>query len=152
VTHPEFLLDLNVILDFFQNRAPHAEHAERLFAAARELRVSLWITGDAPSTLCYVLEEQFRQNRESRPSLKAQGIISRLLDKVSVAPVTKTSLERALGFGMEDYEDAIQAAAAVEAGVGTLVTRDASGYRDLPLDLLAVLTPLESLGLLGVWS
>jgi hypothetical protein len=69
-----------------------------------------------------------------------------------VAPVTKASLERALGFGMEDYEDAIQAASAVEAGVGTLVTRDGSGYRDLPPDLLAVLTPLEALGLLGAWS
>ena len=151
MTGPQCLLDLNVILDFFQDRAPHAEHAERLFAAAQERRVSLWISGDAPSTLCYVLEKQFRQHRENKPNLKAQGIIRRLLDKVSVAPVTKSALERAISFGMEDYEDAIQASAAVEAGVGTLVTRDLSGYRDLPPELLAVLSPLEALGLLGAY-
>jgi predicted nucleic acid-binding protein len=151
MTVPRCLLDLNIILDFFQDRAPHAEHAEQLFAAAQEQRVSLWISGDAPSTLCYVLEKQFRQQRENKPHLKAQGIIRRLLDQVSVAPVTKSSLERAISFGMEDYEDAIQASAAVEAGVGTLVTRDLSGYRDLPPDLLAVLSPLEALGLLGAY-
>jgi len=151
MTAPQVLLDLNVILDFFQDRAPHAEAAERLFAAAREQRLSLWISGDAPSTLCYVLEKQFRQRRESKPHLKAQGIIRRLLDHVSVAPVTKGSLERAISFGMEDYEDAIQAAAALEAGVGTLVTRDLPGYRDLPPGLLAVLSPLEALGLLGAF-
>ena len=151
MTIPQYLLDLNVILDFFQDRMPHADHAERLFTEARAGRVSLWISGDAPSTLCYVLEKQARQRRESKPHLKAQDIIRRLLDKVSVAPVTKNILEQAISFGMKDYEDAIQAAAAVEAGLGTLVTRDASGYRDLPHDLLAVLSPLEALGLLGAY-
>ena len=64
--------------------------------------------------------------------------------------MTKAALERALDFHMKDYEDAIQAACAIEAKVGTLVTRDRTGYRDLPPDLLAVLTPAEAMARLGV--
>jgi len=149
VRAPGFLLDLNVILDFLQDRQPHAQHARSLFAAAQDGRVSLWISGDAPSTLFYVLERQLRQEKVKNPSLEEQGHIRKLLKHVAVAPVTKAGLERATGFGMEDYEDAIQAACAVEAGLGTLVTRDGSGYRDLPRDLLAVLAPLEALARLG---
>jgi len=149
VSAPDFLLDLNVVLDFLQDRPPHAQHAGRLFAAARGALVSLWVSGDAPSTLFYVLERQFRQERVKGASPRAQGCIRDLLKHVSVAPVTKAGLERAIGFGMEDYEDAIQAACAVEAGVGTLVTRDGKGCRDLPAGLLAILTPLEALARVG---
>jgi predicted nucleic acid-binding protein len=142
---PAILLDLNVILDFLQGREPHARHADLLFSAAAQSRVSLWITGDAPSTLFYVLERQFRQDREPRPSLRAQELIRTLLARISVAPVTKEALQRALDWCMEDYEDAIQAACALDSGVGWIVTRDGAGYRDLPPNLLAVLSPAEAL-------
>lgn len=149
---PGLLLDLNVILDFLQDRQPHARHADLLFSAGAGSRVALWVSGDAPSTLFHVLERQFRQDREPRPSLRAQELIRTLLTRVSVAPVTKEALQRAIDWGMEDFEDAIQAACALEAGVGWVVTRDGAGYRDLPPNMLAVMSPAEALAHLDVRS
>lgn len=126
---PGLLLDLNVILDFLQDRQPHARHADLLFSAGARSRVSLWISGDAPSTLFYVVERKFRQDREPRPSLRAQELIRTLLARVSVAPVTKEALERAIDWGMEDYEDAIQAACALEVGVGWIDRTHRQLYR-----------------------
>jgi hypothetical protein len=71
-----------------------------------------------------------------------------LLAHVSVAPVSKAALERAIDWGMADYEDAIQAACALEAGLGVLVTRDGSGFQDLPPGLLTILSPRETLAAL----
>jgi len=145
---PDYLLDLNVILDYFQDRLPHAQHAEALFLAEQSGRVRLWVSGDALSTLFYLLEREFRQRRQPAPSALAQSKLQGLLKRVRVAPITGPVLDAAFGFGMEDFEDAIQAAAAMEAGVRTMVTRDASGYRDLPADAMAVLTPAQGLALL----
>ncbi len=149
---PDFLLDVNVILDYLEDREPHARCAQALFAAAKSSEAKLWVSGDSASTFFHVLEKGFRQGRVKLPSLKAQAAIRSILRHVSVAPVTKAALERALDFHMKDCEDAIQAACAIEAKVGTLVTRDRSGYRDLPPDLLAVLTPAETMARLGARS
>jgi predicted nucleic acid-binding protein len=143
------LLDLNVVLDFLQARQPHARNADLLFAAAGRSQVSLWISGDAPSTLFYVLERALRQAGDAQPSLRAQGMLRTLLAHVAVAPVSKAALERAIDWGMADYEDAVQAACALEAGLGVLVTRDGSGFQDLPPGLLTILSPGETLAALG---
>lgn len=139
------LLDLNVILDFLQDRQPHSQYAGRLFAHAARSEAFLWISGDAPSTLFYVLERAFRQEREPQPSLRAQALIRTLLARVSVAPVTQEVLERALGWAMVDYEDAILAACAVEAGLQMIVTRDGAGFQDLPPQRVAIVSPVEAL-------
>jgi predicted nucleic acid-binding protein len=136
-------------MDYLEDREPHARHAQALFAAAKNSEARLWVSGDTASTIYYVLEKGFRQSRVKLPALKAQAAIRSILQQVSVAPVNKGALERALDFHMKDYEDAIQAACAIEARVGTLVTRDRAGYRDLPRDLLAVLTPPEAMARLG---
>jgi predicted nucleic acid-binding protein len=149
MTSTPILLDLNVILDFLQARQPHSRYADRLFAAAAKSRATLWISGDSPSTIFYVLERSFRQAGEPEPSLQAQKRIRTLLAHVAVAPVTQAVLELAMDWRMVDYEDAIQAACALEAGVGILVTRDRLGFKDLPPTLLAVLSPVEALAILG---
>jgi len=148
VSLPAYLLDLNVILDYLQNRPPHAQDAEDLFVAAKSSKVALWVSGDAFSTLFYVLEREFRQQKRPNSSALAQSKIQGLLKRVSVAPVTKAVLDTAIAYGLDDFEDAIQAVAAVEAGVTTLVTRDADGYDDFPPNTLAVLTPAQALALL----
>lgn len=145
---PAYLLDLNVILDYLQNRPPHAQAAESLFVAAKFSKVALWASGDAFSTLFYVLEREFRQQKRPDSSALAQSKIQGLLKRIAVAPVTKSVLDTAIAYEMDDFEDAIQAVAAVEAGVTTLVTRDANGYDDFPPNALAVLTPAQALALL----
>lgn len=144
----DYLLDLNVVLDLLQNRIPYADHSEALFSATQEQRVRLWVSGDAPSTLFYLLERQFRQSGHKGASALAQGKLRGVLDLLEVAPVNRSVLDTAFSLGMDDFEDAIQAGAALEAGVGVLVTRDQDGYRNIPPGSLAVLSPPEALALL----
>lgn len=145
---PDLLLDLNVILDLLQDRSPHGQDAEELFKASAASRVRLWVSADAPSTLFFLLERALRKDGRRNASLQAQAMLRKLLGKVLLAPVDGKVLEMAFAFGMEDFEDAIQAASAVACGVRTLVTRDAEGFADLPPDTLAVLTPGQALAII----
>jgi hypothetical protein len=62
-----------------------------------------------------------------------------------VAPFDGHVLEQALALPYRDLEDAVQMAAARQAGADYLVTRDRSGYAAGPLPALA---PIELLALL----
>jgi hypothetical protein len=62
-----------------------------------------------------------------------------------VAPFDGHVLDQALALPYRDLEDAVQMAAARQAGADYLVTRDRSGYAAGPLPALA---PIELLALL----
>ena len=68
-----------------------------------------------------------------------------LLSVLAVAPVDGHVLEQALALPYRDLEDAVQMAAARQAGADYLVTRDRAGYAAGPLPALA---PPELLALL----
>ena len=72
---PGFPSDVNVILDYLEDREPHARYAQALFAAAKSSEARLWVSGDSASTFYYVLEKGFRQGRVKQPSLMAQAAI-----------------------------------------------------------------------------
>ena len=121
---PRYLLDLNVVLDFLQRREPWYPAARRLFEAERREKVDLYLSADAVSTLFY-------QARKVLPAAKAATMMEILLNRLRIADVTGAVIHRAFRLGMGDLEDAIQAAAALEAGIGVLVTRDAGDYKEL---------------------
>jgi predicted nucleic acid-binding protein len=124
IAKPKYLLDLNVVLDFLQRREPWYPAARRLFEAERQERVDLYLSADAISTLFY-------QSRKSLPAAKAATMIEILLNRVRIADVTGAVINLAFRLGLGDLEDAIQAATAMEAGIGVLVTRDAGDYKGL---------------------
>ena len=121
---PRYLLDLNIVLDFLQRREPWVSAARGLFEAERQERVDLYVSADAISTLFY-------QARKSLPATKAALMIELLLQRLRIADVTGAVLQRAFRLGLPDLEDAIQAAAALEAGIGVLVSRDAKDFMGL---------------------
>lgn len=120
---PRYLLDLNIILDFLQRREPWVLAARGLFEAERQERVDLYVSADAISTLFY-------QARKSLPATKAALMIELLLQRLRMADVTGAVLQRAVRLGLPDLEDGIQAAA-LEAGIGVLVSRDAKNFKGL---------------------
>lgn len=133
------LLDLNVIIDVAQNRAPfYAESAAVLDAAVRR-EVAGWLAAHSVTTLFYVLTRY--RDREV-----ALTTISGLLDVFTVASVGDAAIRRALSWGWQDFEDAVQMSAAVEAGVDYLVTRNT---RDFQAGPLPVVQPAALLALLA---
>ena len=121
---PRYLLDLNIILDYLQRREPWYKTARGLFEAERQERVDLFVSADAISTLFY-------QARKSLSTAKAATMMEILLQRLRMADVTGAVITRAFKLGLGDLEDAIQAAAAIEAGIGVLVSRDANDYKGL---------------------
>jgi len=139
-TKPRYMLDLNIILDFLQHREPWYPYARGLFEAERQERVDLFVSADAISTLFY-------QARKLLPAAKAKIMIEMLLQRLRIADVTEAVIQRAFRLGLGDLEDGIQAAAALEAGMKVLVSRDARDFKGI--QDLQILSPEIALAALA---
>ena len=83
------------------------------------IRASLAAT--TPTNIDYVLRK-----RIGKPATRR--LIAELLATFEIAPVDRDILKSAHDRGWPDFEDAVQDAAAVAAGIGTIVTRDPRGF------------------------
>ena len=118
---PRYLLDVNVVLDYLQQRQPWYPDAKALFLAERQEKVDLYIAANTVATLHYLI-------RKRDTKKKALAKIQVLLQRLRLAAVGAGAIVRALNLDLEDLEDAIQAGAALEAGSPVLVTRDPKDF------------------------
>ena len=132
------LVDTNVLLDVALRRQPWHQDATALLAALATGRARGFVAGHAVTTLHYVVA---RANGRAA----ALSAVSDTLTIVAVAPVEGAEFQRALTMGLRDFEDAVQAAAALRVGADYLVTRDSKDYRDAPVQARS---PAEALALL----
>ena len=132
------LLDINVILDVLQRRQPFYEDSAAVLAGAETGRLTGLVAAHSVTTLFYLLA------KFGSPDTARVNTIE-LLSVLEVAPVDGHVLEQALALPYHDLEDAVQMAAARQAGAEYLVTRDRAGYAAGPLPALA---PAELLALL----
>ena len=143
-TKPAFLLDINVVLDYLQQRDPWYPLAKALFLAERQEKVDLFIAANTVATLHFLI-------RKKDSKKKALAKIEILLQRLRVADVTGAVIARALQMGLDDLEDGIQAGAAIEAGIPVLVTRDLKDYGRIdPLQILAPEIALAAVNLHGL--
>lgn len=140
---PKFLLDLNVVLDYMAQRQPWYAAASAIFQAEARAQASLFVSGAGVSTLAYILQE-------GRTRQKARVAVEIMLRRLRVATVDQAVVDLAFKLNLPDFEDAIQAAAAIEAGIPILVTRDAGHFKGLG-DRLQVLAPEVAAAALG-WN
>jgi len=59
--------------------------------------------------------------------------VSDLLDLLHVVPLGSDDFRRAVGLGLADYEDAVQAAACLQVGADFLVTRNPRDFKGAPV-------------------
>lgn len=124
------LLDTNVILDLLLNRVPFATAVVALWEACRTSRVSGYISAIAPPTIYYI------GHRQVGAAIARQGVVD-VLAVLDVCPVDAAVLTAALALPMADYEDAIQCASALAAGVAVIVTRDPADFAGAPLPVFS---------------
>ena len=67
----------------------------------------------------------------------ARPFIRDLLEFVEVAPTATEAAKQAVGFPMKDFEDALQAAAALAFGASYIVTRNVRHYRRSPVPVIS---------------
>ena len=124
------LLDTNVILDIAQERESFYAAAARVLRASDFGRVHLFVTASAATDIYYILRKS--DGREA-----ALTFLADLLKVVDVCLVDKDILLAALGSAFVDFEDAVQNAAAIEANVEIIVTRNKMDYTGSSLTVLS---------------
>ena len=122
----KLLLDINVLLDVLLGREPWAEPAAELLSRIEATPSAGFVAGHTLTTTHYVV------SRARDPETAARALTD-LLRLVEVVPVEKADFHQALVLPVEDFEDAVQAAAALKIGADYIVTRDEKGFRSLPV-------------------
>ena len=124
------LLDINVLLDVLLHRSPWAEEAAELLTQVELGAADAFVAGHTLTTVHYVVSK-------ARDRDTAAAAITDLLRILSVVPIEKVDFTQALVLPIPDFEDAVQAAAALKIGADYVVTRDARGFRGLQISAVS---------------
>jgi predicted nucleic acid-binding protein len=134
------LLDTNIVLDVFLARMPWQADAQAVLQAHQDGRLACALTTRSLPNMFYV-------GRKKVGAARALADVQQCLSIFEILDVTRQTLQEAARLPGSDFEDNIQIAAAVAAGVDAIVTRDPSGYVASPVpvftpaDLIARLPP-----------
>ena len=135
----KLLVDTNVILDVVLQRAKWLDQSAALLDAIARGRAKGYVASHAVTTIYYVTA---RANGRAA----ARTAVADVLDICNVVALASADFQRALAVDIEDYEDAVQAAAALHVGANYLVTRNEKDFKGAPV---LVRSPAEVLPLLA---
>ena len=129
------LLDLNVLLDVVQNRAPYYHDSAKVLSLARLGEIQAVLPVHAFTTLYYILAKAAGKS-------KAEQTVDWLLAHFDVAVADKAVLLRARQLPLADFEDAAVASLAQAGQCDHVVTRNVSDFVGSPVPAL---TPTDFL-------
>jgi len=115
------LYDINVLLDVLLKREQFLADSASALDAVGQGQVEGYIAGHAVTTLFYLLQRELGM-------AKSRQVLAGLLTKMRVAPVTDAGIRQALNNSFKDFEDGVTYAAAQEAEVSVIVTRNVSDF------------------------
>ena len=129
----KILVDLNVILDYLEDRAPFADAAENVI---EDTSNQLFVSAHMVTAAFYLMPDL---------GIEAQNAaLDFIFDNFTVIPCDKPTLTSARALGFSDYEDAVAAAAAKKAKCTYIIIRNKRDFANSPVP---VLTPGEFLTL-----
>lgn len=124
------LLNTDVILDLFLDRAPFAAAAATLWRAHERQQLNAYVAAITPVNLFYIA-------RKLRDEQTARLAVIELLATLNVCGIGQGILNSALSLPFHDYEDAVQHAAASAAGLEAIITRNVEDYSAATLPIFA---------------
>ena len=111
------LVDTNIILDVLLEREPFVEEAISLFEWIEQGQLEAYIAAITITNIFYILRKA-----ESRDF--ALEAIARILQGFNLCPVSHSTIELALQQALQDFEDGVQVACALESNLDAVITRD----------------------------
>lgn len=133
------LIDTDVILDFFFDRAPFSDDAERILSLCDTGSLNGFVTPVICSNTYYLL----RQNASHE---KVMAKMNQLMMLVDVLQMDRETVMQALNSGFRDFEDAMQNFAAnISGSISVIITRNVKDYTKSEL---GVMTPESFLKIL----
>ena len=125
----KILIDLNVILDYLEDRASFADEAENVIADKGN---QLFVPAHLVTTAFYLMRGL---------GINAQNAaLDFIFNNFTIVPCDKQTLTSARTLEFTDYEDAVAAAAAKKAKCAYIITRN---KRDFAKSPVPALTPGE---------
>jgi predicted nucleic acid-binding protein len=115
------LLDTNILLDVIQDRSPYNASAARVWKLVEENAMAGYVSAISFNNIFYIARKQVGSDK----ALDAVRLIRRLFQ---IVPLDEFVIDRALAEPGSDFEDAIQAAAAIHISADHLVTRNSSHF------------------------
>ena len=132
----KLFLDVNVVLDVLGKRQPFYKSSARVLSLAVEGRAEAFLAAHTVTTIFYLMQKYFGR-------MRAHAVLLDLLNLIKVVAVDEEILKEALSLNWKDYEDAVQAVAAIKSKCTHLITRNVRDFSSLTLK---VMTPEEFLG------
>lgn len=118
------LLDINIILDVIFER-PGAMSSSEVIARFG-IDFQAYLAWHSIATLAYLIERQ--QNQAA-----ARAVITDLLGWAQIVSTGHADALQALKLEMPDFEDALQASAAVACGANFIITRNVRDFKNSPV-------------------
>ena len=118
------LLDINILLDVAFQRPGEPASSQVIARCGREHEA--WLAWHSVATLAYLIERQ-------HSAAQARDFVRGLLVWADVAVTQRSDAQQALDWPMPDYEDALQAAAAVACGAQIVITRNVRDFKGSPV-------------------
>ncbi len=125
------LVDANVTLDVLAKRESHYAASAAVWALVEQGEIEGLLAAHTVTTLHYLVTKHLDRRQ-------ANLTITKLLQVFGVATVDQQVILKALTLGWKDFEDAVQMAAAFNAQVDYLVTRNPKDFKG---ELVRVLQP-----------
>jgi predicted nucleic acid-binding protein len=115
------LYDLNVILDVLLRREPFLPASAAALDTVTQPGTEGFLSAHAVTTLFYLLRRNvgIEDTRE---------LLTHLLARLKVAPVTDAGVREALARKFKNFEDAVTVSAAEEVGATVIVTRNPADF------------------------
>lgn len=135
----EFLIDINVILDYLIDREPYADDAQELLMACDERNIKGYISACEATTLYYLLHKCLHDNE------KVYDLLDTLLDKIGVLPVLGMDVMNSLSLRPKDFEDCVIARSCIWGKMDAIVTRNKKDFIDFGIKLYSPKELLEVL-------
>lgn len=132
------LLDTDVLVDVGLERPGFADPATKLLRAIEERACEGFLAWHSAANLYYLM-------RPKRGGDDARRLIGRLTEIVEIPATDTKSLRQAAALPMADFEDAMQAVAALACGADFIATRNLKDYRKSPVPAAAPETILALL-------
>jgi len=120
------LIDTNIIIDYLDDRAPFADHAEKIFDLCEKKKLTGILTASSVTDIYYIMRKII--GRE-----KALESLKMLFAVFEIAQVGKNDLLRAIESPVMDYEDALISVCAKHAKAECIVTRNIRDFTKSPV-------------------
>ena len=120
------LLDSNVVIDFFEGREPFFKEAVLVIEQVEQGVLTGLLCATTLTTIAYLAGKTLGKKQ-------AVEQVRQLLTIFEVAPVNRATLDAALAGKMPDFEDAVLAEAAQQAGAQAIVTRNLKDFAHSPV-------------------